>query len=247
MRFPEWRETLPVDMVDHMGIVHVESDEVADDEADESAATGGGRGGGGNDDDDDDDDETAAASSGPSGASARRAAISMRLRTMLRQLVDSMPLDDMVDQFVCQRFLFDRMPPRLSSHDASRRLTDPSVVTLDSKIRLTSARVARLAIEEAEKAAAEEAKKAEDDDITSSFPSGWPRLGGSREEESNGPDESAVVASLSKLLSQAGPIEEIWVRHPKTEEQKKEEAAAAAREAAEKERERSAKRRASRS
>ena len=148
MRFPEWRETLPVDMVDHMGIVHVESDEVADDEADESAATGGGRGGGGNDDDDDDDDETAAASSAPSGASARRAAISMRLRTMLRQLVDSMPLDDMVDQFVCQRFLFDRMPPRLSSHDASRRLTDPSVVTLDSKIRLTSARVARLAIED---------------------------------------------------------------------------------------------------
>ena len=84
----------------------------------------------------------------PGGASARRAAISMRLRTMLRQLVDSMPLDDMVDQVVCQRFLFDRMPPRLSSHDASRRLTDPSVVTLDSKIRLTSARVARLAIED---------------------------------------------------------------------------------------------------
>ena len=86
-----------------------------------------------------------------------------------------------------------------SAAAASKRLTKKE----REKQEAAAQEAARLALEEAEKAAAEEAKKAEDDDITSSFPSGWPRLGGSREEESNGPDESAVVASASNSADQA--------------------------------------------
>jgi hypothetical protein len=167
MAHPEWRESLPIDLSNHMGIIHKDDDGDDDDEG-----GGGGAAGGAGDDgpscvacggslrggkcpncdkadlDDSDDDDDAEGGRGDNGFAARRGAIQMRLRTMLHQLVDELPLDAMVDQFVCQRFLFDRMPPRLAPSDAARRPIDPAAITLDSKVRLTSRRVARLAAEE---------------------------------------------------------------------------------------------------
>ena len=137
--FPEWRETLPADLTRHMGIANADDDEeedegIDDDDEEEEEEEGADRGNGGRGDN---GQGSSSSSSGFSGGPdrARRAAISMRLRTMLRQLVDSMPLDDMVDQFVCQRFMYDRMPPRLAAPDAARRVTDPEKLDLDSKIR----------------------------------------------------------------------------------------------------------------
>lgn len=148
---PEWRQNLPVDVADHLGIVHADdADDDADDGADGADASGrpGGVGGSAGGEGDIPDwverDELLQTSS----SAARRSAISLRLRSMLRQLVDELPLDAMVDQFVCQRFLFDRLPPFVGAQDAARRPSKPEAVTLDSRIRLLSRRAARLAVEE---------------------------------------------------------------------------------------------------
>ena len=79
----------------------------------------------------------------------RRAAVGKRLRGMLHALVESLPLDAACDQFVCNRFLYDRMPPWLAPADRSRIPSDPDeAVQLTSRVRLVTKRCARLAIEE---------------------------------------------------------------------------------------------------
>eukprot|EP00966_Prymnesium_polylepis_P080273 1859609-Prymnesium_polylepis.3 len=50
--------------------------------------------------------------------SSRRAELGARLRGMLSQLVETMPIDAICDQFLARRFLFDRLPPRLAPADA---------------------------------------------------------------------------------------------------------------------------------
>ena len=149
MAHPEWRETLPVDFGSHLGIAHAEEgDEEEEEEDDDDDEGGGGGGHGANGANGANGGGTRAAGAGSAAWRRRRAAMGARLRTMLHQLIESMPLDDVADQFVCQRFLHDRMPPRLSSHDAARRPTDPDTIAIDSRIRLTSRSVARLAIED---------------------------------------------------------------------------------------------------
>ena len=125
----QWRETLPLDLADHMGVVHADDNEEVVEE--EAAAA-----------------EAPLLPGGDGSSAARRAAITGRLRCMLRDLVDEMPLDAIVDHFLCHRYLHDRMPPRLAPADAARRPANPSDVTIDDRIRLLSRRVARLAVEE---------------------------------------------------------------------------------------------------
>ena len=67
----------------------------------------------------------------------RRAAIQARLRAMLHDLVEHMPLDGMADMFCCQRYIHERLPIAHAPADASRLPASPEEVTLASKIRLT--------------------------------------------------------------------------------------------------------------
>ena len=155
---PSWRETLPVDLWDRMGILHQPTEEEeaaaeaqaaaqaqADGEGSTAAAAGL----------DAESLERARVAFGIPAAStsaaehiSRRAAIEQRLRTMLHDLVDSLPLDAMCDQFACQRYLHERLPPPPAAADAARQPADAEEVQLDSKIRLSSRHVARLAIED---------------------------------------------------------------------------------------------------
>ena len=133
----EWRETLPANLHDVAGVVHSNDgglEEVAED------------GDGDEDEDEDDEDDEASAERL---LAKRRAAVGKRLRGMLHALADSLPLDAACDQFVCNRFLYDRMPPWLAPADRSRIPSDPDeAVQLTSRVRLVTKRCARLAIEE---------------------------------------------------------------------------------------------------
>ena len=132
---PDWRETLPPHFFDEVGVVN------ADDEGLEFQGFAG---------DDDSNQGGSEGSEGPgSSVASRRAAIGGRLRAMLHELVESLPLDAACDQFATQRFMYDRMAPWMPTADAARIPADPDTgVTLSSKVRLVTKRCARLAIEE---------------------------------------------------------------------------------------------------
>ena len=70
--------------------------------------------------------------------SERRVAIASRIRGMLTQLVEELPIDALCDQFLCQRFMYERLPPRLTRREESRRGIDPEEVTIESRVRLVS-------------------------------------------------------------------------------------------------------------
>ena len=114
---PTFRRAPPRGHLEYMGIIH--SDEA---------------------------DQVGEQDSEPDSRAQRRAAFSREASRLMTQVLNSVPLDDAVDQFAAHGFLHDRLAPFSAPMDVECLLRHDQV-SLDSRIRLRSRRVARLTIE----------------------------------------------------------------------------------------------------
>lgn len=79
----------------------------------------------------------------------RRVRFEATAHALLSQALNSLPLDAAVDHFAASRFIHDRLPPRVTATDASKleEVKDDKAL-VNSKLRLRTRHVARLAIED---------------------------------------------------------------------------------------------------